>query len=55
MNGGKSTLKKISAMIARVNEMGLKTCVTLGMVNEDRSKALDNVWLTAYNHNGGYV
>lgn len=51
MNGRKSALKKISAMVSKVNEMGLETCVTLGMVNEEQTKTLGNAGLTAYNHN----
>lgn len=51
MNGRKSGLRKISEMVTKVNEMGLETCVTLGMVNEDQAKQLKDAGLTAYNHN----
>lgn len=51
MNGRKSAMKKISEMITKVNEMGLESCVTLGMVNEQQSKQLKEAGLTAYNHN----
>ncbi|SCV01799.1 LAMI_0G13806g1_1 [Lachancea mirantina] len=51
MQGRKSGLKKISEMVTRVNEMGMETCVTLGMVNEDQAKQLKDAGLTAYNHN----
>ncbi|CCE93945.1 biotin synthase TDEL_0H00860 [Torulaspora delbrueckii] len=51
MNGRKSAMKRISEMISKVNEMGLETCVTLGMVNEEQSKQLKEAGLTAYNHN----
>lgn len=51
MNGRKSAMKKISEMITKVNEMGLESCVTLGMVNEEQSKQLKEAGLTAYNHN----
>lgn len=51
MHGRKSALKKISAMISSVNELGLETCVTLGMINEEQAKQLKDSGLTAYNHN----
>lgn len=51
MNGRKSAMRKISEMITKVNDMGLETCVTLGMVNEEQSKQLKEAGLTAYNHN----
>ncbi|CUS24661.1 LAQU0S18e01354g1_1 [Lachancea quebecensis] len=51
MNGRKSGLRKISEMVTKVNAMGLETCVTLGMVNEDQAKQLKDAGLTAYNHN----
>lgn len=51
MNGRKSAMKRISEMISKVNDMGLETCVTLGMVNEEQSKQLKEAGLTAYNHN----
>lgn len=51
MNGRKSALKKISEMVSKVNELGLETCVTLGMVTEEQSKQLGEAGLTAYNHN----
>ncbi|KAH3901127.1 biotin synthase SCDLUD_002609 [Saccharomycodes ludwigii] len=51
MKGRKNGLKRISEMISKVNSMGLETCVTLGMVNEEQAKELHNCGLTAYNHN----
>lgn len=51
MQGRKSGLRKISEMVTKVNEMGMETCVTLGMVNEDQAKQLKDAGLTAYNHN----
>lgn len=51
MNGRKSAMRKVSEMISKVNDMGLETCVTLGMVNEEQSKQLKEAGLTAYNHN----
>lgn len=51
MQGRKSAMKRISEMITKVNDMGLETCVTLGMVNEDQANQLKDAGLTAYNHN----
>ncbi|SCU99697.1 LAME_0G04918g1_1 [Lachancea meyersii CBS 8951] len=51
MQGRKSGLRKISEMVTKVNAMGMETCVTLGMVNEDQAKQLKDAGLTAYNHN----
>ncbi|CAL9734493.1 hypothetical protein MOSE0_F00474 [Monosporozyma servazzii] len=51
MNGRKSALRKISDMVSQINDLGLETCVTLGMVNEEQSKQLGDAGLTAYNHN----
>ncbi|CAI5759229.1 unnamed protein product [Candida verbasci] len=52
MTGRKSGLKKISEMVAKINnELGMETCVTLGMINQEQAKTLKNSGLTAYNHN----
>lgn len=51
MQGRKSGLRKIADMVTKVNDMGLETCVTLGMVNSDQAKQLKDAGLTAYNHN----
>lgn len=52
MNGRKSGMKKISEMVTRINnELGLETCVTLGMIDDKQAKALAESGLTAYNHN----
>ncbi|ODV85907.1 hypothetical protein CANARDRAFT_22691 [[Candida] arabinofermentans NRRL YB-2248] len=52
MTGRKSALKKISTMVSRINnELGLETCVTLGMINKEQAKTLADAGLTAYNHN----
>lgn len=51
MKGRKSNLKKISQMVKAVNEMGLESCVTLGMVDDAQVKQLKDAGLTAYNHN----
>lgn len=51
MKGRKSGLKKITEMVKVVNDLGMESCVTLGMVNEDQAKTLKDAGLTAYNHN----
>lgn len=51
MKGRKSAMNRISEMISKVNDMGLETCVTLGMVNEEQANKLKDAGLTAYNHN----
>ncbi|EJS43621.1 bio2p [Saccharomyces arboricola H-6] len=51
MKGRKSAMKRIEDMITKVNDMGLETCVTLGMVDQDQAKQLKEAGLTAYNHN----
>lgn len=51
MAGRKSALKRISEMIAKVNELGLESCVTLGMINKEQINQLNDAGLTAYNHN----
>ena len=44
-------LDKICQMIEEVKEMGLETCVTLGMINSNQSKKLKEAGLDYYNHN----
>ncbi|CAH02849.1 Bio2 [Kluyveromyces lactis] len=51
MRGRKSALKRIGEMIGKINEMGMESCVTLGMVDETQAKQLKDAGLTAYNHN----
>lgn len=51
MKGRKSAMKRIAEMVTKVNEMGMETCVTLGMVDETQAKQLKDAGLTAYNHN----
>lgn len=52
MTGRKSGLKRIGEMVSRINnELGMETCVTLGMVDEKQAAALADAGLTAYNHN----
>lgn len=38
-------------MVKGVNDMGLESCVTLGLLNEDQAKRLADAGLVAYNHN----
>lgn len=51
MTGRKSGLKRISSMVKAVNDMGLESCVTLGMIEKEQLKVLKEAGLTAYNHN----
>ncbi|CAK7912984.1 hypothetical protein CAAN3_14S02674 [[Candida] anglica] len=52
MTGRKSGLKKISQMVTQINqELGMETCVTLGMVSRQQADDLHKAGLTAYNHN----
>lgn len=52
MKGRKSALKKIADMVKKINdELKMETCVTLGMINEEQTKVLQDAGLTAYNHN----
>ena len=44
-------LEPITAMIRGVKEMGLETCMTLGMLEDDQAKALREAGLDYYNHN----
>lgn len=52
MTGRKLGLERIGQMVSRINtELGMETCVTLGMVDEAQAAKLANAGLTAYNHN----
>lgn len=51
MNGRKSGLKRIGEMVKSINDLGLESCVTLGMVTKEQVKDLKDSGLTAYNHN----
>ncbi|PMS20031.1 biotin synthase BioB [Trinickia dabaoshanensis] len=44
-------LEPIKDMIRGVKAMGLETCVTLGMLEDDQAKALREAGLDYYNHN----
>ncbi len=52
MHGRKSALRKISEMVKKINdELGMETCVTLGMLDDGQAEVLKKAGLTAYNHN----
>lgn len=42
---------ELEAMIKGVKDLGLETCMTLGMLNEDQAKTLKDAGLDYYNHN----
>lgn len=44
-------MPKITEMISSVKELGLETCVTLGMAKEEQLKKLKEAGLDYYNHN----
>ena len=44
-------LERVCQMIAAVKNLGLESCVTLGMVNQEQSAKLKNAGLDYYNHN----
>ena len=44
-------LDKVIDMIIAVKDLGLESCVTLGMLTEDQSKKLKEAGLDYYNHN----
>jgi biotin synthase len=44
-------LYKVIEMISAVKDMGLETCVTLGMLTQPQSKKLKDAGLDYYNHN----
>jgi biotin synthase len=44
-------LEQIVAMIKAVRELGMETCVTLGMLNGDQAQQLKEAGLDYYNHN----
>ncbi len=45
------SFEQVLEMIRAVRDLGLETCVTLGMVTEDQARRLAAAGLTAYNHN----
>jgi biotin synthase len=46
-----SDMPKVVAMIKAVKELGLETCVTLGMLSPEQTAALKDAGLDYYNHN----
>lgn len=51
MRGRKTNLRNIKEMVKGVNELGMESCVTLGMIDLEQAKELKDAGLTAYNHN----
>jgi len=47
----KKDLPKVLSMIMAIKEMGLETCATLGLLDEDQAKQLKAAGLDYYNHN----
>ncbi len=44
-------LERVAAMVSGVKDLGLETCVTLGMLEEHQAKRLKEAGLDYYNHN----
>jgi biotin synthase len=44
-------IEKVAEMVAAVHELGLETCVTLGMLKEGQAEQLKAAGLDYYNHN----
>jgi biotin synthase len=44
-------LDEVAAMIQGVKDLGLETCVTLGMLSEEQTRRLKEAGLDYYNHN----
>jgi biotin synthase len=44
-------LERVADMVSGVKDMGLETCVTLGMLEEHQAKRLKEAGLDYYNHN----
>src|SRR4051794_16817764 len=51
MRGRKTNLKNIKEMVKGVKDLGMESCVTLGMIDLAQAKELKDAGLTAYNHN----
>ncbi|GAB3383253.1 biotin synthase BioB [Spongiibacter taiwanensis] len=47
----KKDMPYVTAMVKGVKEMGLETCMTLGMLSDEQAKALADAGLDYYNHN----
>lgn len=50
-NPNKRDFPRVLEMVRVVKELGLETCLTLGMLNDDQVKQLKEVGLDYYNHN----
>jgi biotin synthase len=50
-NPPKKALPRVIEMIKAVKNLGLETCVTLGMLDEDQAQQLHEAGLDYYNHN----
>ena len=46
-----SDLDKVSELVSAVKELGLETCATLGMLDEEQALTLKSAGLDFYNHN----
>ena len=44
-------VKQVAALVRAVNDEGLETCVTLGMLNDEKTQWLADAGLAYYNHN----
>ena len=44
-------IERVGAMVSAVKAMGLETCATLGMLNDDQARQLKGAGLDYYNHN----
>jgi biotin synthase len=43
--------ERVLDMVRQVNDLGLEVCATLGMLNADQARRLEDAGLYAYNHN----
>lgn len=50
-NPPEKAMPELAAMIKGVKDMGLETCMTLGMLNSQQAKTLKEAGLDYYNHN----
>jgi len=50
-NPNKKDFPRVLEMVRVVKDLGLETCLTLGMLNDDQVKQLKEVGLDYYNHN----
>jgi biotin synthase len=44
-------MERVSQMVREVKALGLETCVTLGMLDAEQARSLDDAGLDYYNHN----